>query len=276
MSTNKLRSFASALAKEPPFRLIARQFVKRLPVDLLTKERWDVVARPHYLSGLLRGAIQARADGVAEFCAIEFGVAAGRGLLELQDYAALVERRMKVAIKVVGFDTGAGLPELCGDYRDHPDLWQFADYPMNEKWLRSKLDTRTQLIIGKVSDTVKEFVETGQQDPIGFVVFDLDMYSSTRDALEVFRSAKKKMLKRVPLYFDDMFASTYHQFAGEYLAIKEFNAESNGVAIDKWYNLKIDRPFPENTWTNKMYIAHDLDAISKVIVENRPPLTLRD
>lgn len=271
---NKLLLFFSRLAQEPPFRLVARQFVKRLPVDLLTKAKWDVVARPHYLNGLLRGAIEARAAGVAEFCAIEFGVAAGGGLLTLQDYAVQVEQRTGVKIKLVGFDTGAGLPDLCGDYRDHPDLWQPADYPMNEQWLRSQLSERTHLIIGKVSETVKRFVETEQDCPVGFIAFDLDMYSSTMDAFDIFRSHKKNMLKRIPLYFDDIFALTYHKYAGEYLAIKDFNEEHNGVVIDKWYNIKVNRPFPENLWTEKMYIAHDLDAINKTKIINRPPLNL--
>lgn len=230
---NKLSSFASKLVQEPPFRLVARQFVKWLPVDLLTKAQWDVVARPHYLIGLLRGATEARAAGITEFCAIEFGVAAGDGLLTLQDYAIQVEQRTGIKIKLYGFDTGTGLPNLCGDYRDHPDLWQPTDYPMNEPWLRSQLSDRTDLIIGNVSETVRKFVETEQDCPLGFAAFDLDMYSSTMDAFEIFRSHKKNMLKRIPLYFDDCFALTYHKYAGEYLEIEEFNQEHNGVVIDK-------------------------------------------
>lgn len=271
---NKFFLFVSRLMQEPPFRLITRQFVKWLPVDLFTKAQWDVTARPHYLVGLLRGAIEARAAGITEFCAIEFGVAAGNGLLALQDYAIQVERATGIKIKLYGFDTGTGLPNLCGDYRDHPDLWQPADYPMNEAWLRSQLSDRTKLILGNVSETVRKFVDIEQDSPVGFVAFDLDMYSSTMDAFELFRSPRKKMMKRIPLYFDDCFASTYHKFAGEYLAIEEFNQERNGVVIDKWYNIKANRPFPENIWTEKMYIAHDLNAISLSTVKDRPPLNL--
>ncbi len=65
----KPAAFARALAKEPPFRLLARQAVKRLPFGIATKALWDVVARPHYLVGLIRGASEARADGIRQMTA---------------------------------------------------------------------------------------------------------------------------------------------------------------------------------------------------------------
>ena len=49
---------------------------------------------------------------------------------------------------------------------------------------------------------------------------------------------------------------------GELLAIDEFNAESGSVRIDKWRGLKKRRVFFESPWLDKMYVAHDVEAIS--------------
>ena len=37
------------------------------------------------------------------------------------------------------------------------------------------------------------------------------------------------------------------------------NAEESGVRIDVWRGLLKGRPFPEQTWLRKMYVAHDLE-----------------
>ena len=51
---------------------------------------------------------EAKAAKVDAICAIEFGVAAGAGLLELQRYAVEVSNRFELRIDVVGFDMGWG------------------------------------------------------------------------------------------------------------------------------------------------------------------------
>lgn len=255
----------SRLAMEPPFRIIARALLQRLPVSVRTRALWDLSDRPAYLLGLLTAAEQARGDGTDKICAIEFSVANGRGLLALQKEAEVIEREIGVRIDVVGFDNGHGLPEFCGDYRDHPDQWREGDYPLDESALRPHLSSRTKLIIGNIKDTLPNFVENIQDAPIGFVAFDLDLYSSTRDALEVFSSPNKKMLKQVPVYFDDIEFLFNHRFAGELLAIEEFNRHET-VKIDRWYGVKIGRPFPERFFLEKLYVIHDLDAITKKVL----------
>lgn len=252
------------ILREPPFRIVTRLAVKIFPCGVDTMAAWDVVAKPQYLVGLIHAATEARGQGINRICAIEFGVAGGFGLLELERYALAVEKAYGVRIDVVGFDTGVGLPGFCGDHRDHPDLWREGDYPMNTEALRNRLSDRTELILGKVSDTLPTFVQERQQAPVGFVSFDMDLYSSTVDALKVFSLPKRSLLNRVTVYFDDVYTAIYHRRAGEYLAIQEFNDGQSSVFIDSWYNIKIDRPFPEAFWTNKMFIAHHLDAIDKV------------
>src|SRR5262249_16807684 len=148
---------------------------------------WDISARPAYLLGLVMAANQARIENRPEICAIEFGVAGGNGLLALQSEAEAVEKESGIAIKVYGFDMGSGgLPEFIGDHRDHPEKWRPGDYPMVEDALRSRLTPRTTLILGNVRDTVTGFFDGHQPPPIGFVAFDMDLFSSTRDALRIF------------------------------------------------------------------------------------------
>lgn len=268
--SGKLSGLFLRMAKEPPFRLISRSFVKYFSTSIRSKLEWDAVARPHYLMGILQGADQARAEGINEICVIEFGVAAGNGLLEMQKYAAEVEKTTGIGITVYGFDNGKGLPQLCGDYRDHPDQWMPLDYPMNEELLRSKLSDKTKLYIGNVADTLQQFVENDQIAPAGFISFDLDLYSSTKEAFKVLTLPRKRLLRRTPLYFDDIDFFFNHKYAGELLAIEEFNSENEGIKIDIWRGLSKNRIFPENFWIDRMYVAHDLRAIDNTSLGRSP------
>jgi hypothetical protein len=265
-----IREFFGKLSQEPPFRLFSRLAVKYFGSSIRSKANWDAVSRPHYLVGTLQAADQALRQRVKQICVIEFGVAAGAGLLALQEYAAAVEQETGVKISVYGFDTGKGIPTLCGDHRDHPDQWRPCDYPMNEGALRSKLTDRTTLVIGNVADTVAGFVRQKQNCPIGFVSFDLDLYSSTVQAFDIFNLPEKRMLHRTFLYFDDVDFVFNHKFAGELLAIDEFNRSNASVKIDEWRGLSKNRVFPENSWLKKMYVAHDLAAISAWQLDRQP------
>jgi hypothetical protein len=99
------------------------------------------------------------------------------------------------------------------------------------------------------------------------VSIDLDLYSSTQAALQIFRVPDKRMLWHVPLYFDDIEFLFNHKYAGELLAIEEFNEESRQVKIDIWYGVRKGRPFPERPYLEKLYVAHDLEAISDVVLK---------
>ena len=200
----KVIAFLNRLAAEPPFRLFTRVLVQYTPTSMQIKARWDAVERPHYLMGVLRATDQAKLEGVPEIAVIEFGVSYGEGLLLLEKYAEAVEKETGIGIRIYGFDRGSGLPELSGDYRDHPDFYNRGDYPMNEDELRGKLSPRRVLFIGDVAETVPDFVSNYLKVPIGFVAIDLDLYTSTRDALIIFSQPGKNMLRRVALYFDEL------------------------------------------------------------------------
>jgi hypothetical protein len=221
-------------------------------------------------------AQQALKQRVGEISVIEFGVAGGAGLLALQHEAEAVERETGVRIKVFGFDMGAGLPSFIGDYRDHPDMWRPGDYAMDEPRLRAKLRERTTLIIGNVAETAPNFLRQYDPPPIGFISFDLDLYSSTRDALRILSDPDRRMLWHVPVYFDDIEFLGNHRHAGELLAIDEFNDQQNGVLIDQWYGVRSGRPFPERPFLDKLRVAHDLRAVSNVVLDRavaRLPIT---
>ena len=125
------------VAKEPHFRLLAKQVLRSLPVSIRLKSAWDAISRPSYLTGVLAAADQAQRESISQISVVEFGVAGGQGLIALQEIAETVEKETKVQISVYGFDTGRGLPQLTGDHRDHPDHWIAGDYKMNEPLLRS-------------------------------------------------------------------------------------------------------------------------------------------
>jgi hypothetical protein len=219
------------------------------------------------LNGLLYAADQAVREGRRAISVFEFGVAEGYGLLALQAHASVVERDTGVDIHVYGFDTGEGMPTGTQDYRDHPDVWQAGDYRMDVAALRSKLLKRTHLVLGEIRDSVRQQTIAA---PIGFVAIDVDFYSSTVDALTLLTRPDVQRLSRVAMYFDDLSAHYNHGWAGEPLAIDEFNAASNAIKIDAWRGLRDERPFHEAPWLSAMYIAHDLDAISRSKLERGP------
>ena len=267
--------FLERLAMEPPFRLLVWALFHVIPPSVQTRARWAVSKRPAYLLGVVTAAEQAIKQGLRQISVVEFGVAGGAGLLALQKEADAVEKELGVEIKVFGFDAGGGLPQLIGDYRDHPDVWRPGDYPMDEGALRSRLGSRTTLILGNVAETVPDFFAKYDPPPIGFASFDLDFYSSTRDALKIFTLPNKRMLRQVPLYFDDINCLYNHQFAGESLAIAEFNKRNSNVKIDRWYHVKWRSAFPERLYFDDLYVAHDLDAINKTTLDravNRIPM----
>ncbi len=257
------------ISEEPPFRLLTYLLVKRFARSIRSVDRWAAVDRPEYLAGVLAAADLAVQGNISEISVIEFGVAGGNGLVALQSYAESVEAETGVRIRVFGFDTGEGLPELCGDFRDHPDQWRVNDYKMDVETLRSRLTDRTSLVLGKIRDTVPRFVSEGHP-AVGFIACDVDLYSSTTDVLRIFSESGKRTLRRVFMYLDDVDFQFNHRYAGELLAIDEFNQKNPLVKIDVWRGVKKNRVFPSQAWLEKMYVVHDLDAINKSSLARAP------
>jgi hypothetical protein len=214
--------------------------------------------RANYLYGVLHAARLASVLGIRSISALEFGVAGGSGLIALEKASVFVEEAFDVSIEVYGFDSGRGLPRPR-DHRDCPNLFREGQFPVDEAKLRAKLE-RASLVVGLVDETVPAFL-TENPSPIGFVSFDLDLYSSTVAALGIFEADASLLLPRVHCYFDDVTGFTYGEHNGELLAIAEFNDSHPTCKISRVQAAEFYVPRAESRalWVRKLYMAHVLN-----------------
>jgi len=253
-------------------RLLSGRFTEPLHVNLAaaiakvfgsyrTKVAFDLIVRPAYAFGMLKAADLASAAGIEKITVIEFGVAAGAGLLAMCRIAEETTRCTGVQFDIVGFDGGTGLPPPA-DYRDHPDLWIAGDYPMpNRDALLNALPANARIVFGPVAETVPRFVESFSAEcPIGFVAMDVDYYSSARECLKVFEHADpNRYLHLTVIYFDDVMEETSNSWCGELLAINEFNDAHDRRKIELNRPLRSQRILKNASWPDKIYLLHVLD-----------------
>jgi hypothetical protein len=230
---------------------------RRCPIgSVAVRTRFGAWRRPHYAYGVFHAAQQAKLLGLTGISVIEFGVAGGNGLLNLQTISHEIAGYFGLDISVWGFDSGEGMPPAC-DYRDLPHVWSRGFYKIEESKLRRQLDPGTRLILGDVSDTVECLRKT--LEPIGFVSFDLDYYSSTKAALTAFDFPQSTRLPRVYCYFDDTMWPEYachNPWVGELRAIREFNEEHSETKLSQLHLLRWMRPHAES-WNEQIYVLHD-------------------
>jgi hypothetical protein len=213
-------------------------YALRLPLLYKARSWLRGFTRQHYYICVAQAAAEAHGLGFDRMAAIEFGVAGGNGLLELEAICDYIESKplgkgilelesanahipssARMNFDVYGFDNGEGLPKPT-DYRDTPYRWDAGWYKMDVEGLKKKL-RRSKLVIGNVAETVPAFIERDLSCPIGAVMFDLDYYSSTRDALAIFSQTPPELrLPRVFCYFDDISGI---EDVGAMRAIIEFN-----------------------------------------------------
>jgi hypothetical protein len=263
---HRLVAFAARLFRRTDSTKLSEEEAARSPFDYayvnLIHERIMARAgsslRANYLYGVLHAARLANVLGIPAISAIEFGVAGGRGLLALEKASVYAEEVFDVSIDVYGFDTGRGLPRPK-DFRDCPNLFLEGQFPLDEARLLPNLE-RAKLILGPVEQTVLEFV-VRRPAPIGFVSFDLDLYSSTLGALRAFEADAEFMLPRVLCYFDDITGFTYADHNGERLAISEFNAAHELRKVSQIYAAEFYVPQRESSalWPRKLFMTHILD-----------------
>src|SRR2546430_1535166 len=117
------------------------------------KIAFDLVVRQWNAYGILKAADQAKALGISRVSLVEFGVAAGAGLMNMAEIARRVTHVTGVQFRLYGFDTGAGLPPPT-DYRDHPDLYQQGECGMDVVALRNALPPNAELVLGR-ADWIK-------------------------------------------------------------------------------------------------------------------------
>jgi len=192
------------------------------------------LGRHHYALGLAQAVRQAIHCGYPRVTAVELGVFAGVGLLELCRAAQHFMDQLGIEIAVYGFDSTQGLPPLEG-YIDHPELWHTHAFRMPDPAeLRAKLPSFAKLIIGDVGETIPAFEKEVLDAPIAFISFDLDLYSSTRRALPILKFAPECYVPGVALLFDDSnTVLTHSEWCGEAAAVREFNDENTLRKIDR-------------------------------------------
>ena len=218
----------------------------------------DDLLRPHYTWGVLHAASIAVRTNRERISVVEFGVAGGNGLVALERAALAAERELDVAVDVLGFDTGEGLP-APRDHRDAPFLMDAGDFPMDRDALTSRLE-RAELVLGDVAQTIPTFADADPA-PVGFISFDLDYYSSTRDALAVLAGPPQTLLPRVLCYFDDTHGYPWGDFNGARLAIREYNDAHADRKLAELHGLRhlLPRSEYEQRWPDAMYVAHAFD-----------------
>jgi hypothetical protein len=246
------------LQPEVPIRLLLRRFsVGSFEFRLAL----DAVERPWYGYGIYHAAQLASRLGLSSIRVLEFGVAGGDGLVAMERIVPEVEKIFGVQIRIFGFDTGIGMP-AHSDYRDLPYIWRKGHYRMDQDAVRGRLK-RSTLVLGDVLEQVPRFLEeTGSHDPIGFIAFDLDYYSSTASAFKIFEGPDSFYLPRVFCYFDDVIGSDeqlHCEDVGELLAIRDFNASQNQRHRIRPINGLASKRLLRSAWTPCMWAYHRFD-----------------
>ncbi len=222
-----------------PVRYAARTLIRKLHLGSYKQRlRIGAVERAHYAYCVHNAAILASKLGYERISVLEFGVAGGKGLVNLEKHAQKIQKLLSVNIEVYGFDTGEGLPEPL-DYRDIPYHWKKGSYKMDLPKLKAKLKY-AKLVLGDIRDTAARFFDEFNPAPVGAAIFDLDFYSSTVTALKMFDADEKYHLPRAYCFFDDLVGTELHLYCdhtGERLAINEFNARNEDRKFEPAYHL---------------------------------------
>jgi hypothetical protein len=91
-------------------------------------------------------------------------------LLNMVILASLIEKKTGVNLRIVGFDTGRGLPPVQG-YKDHPELWNPGDFAMEDRdSLMRRIGNRAEILWGDIVETIDPFTDSiDPTAPLGFI-----------------------------------------------------------------------------------------------------------
>lgn len=260
LRTRLWRAMELALKAGAEPRVLLRRLLassRSAPFEL--KLKYDAMPRPEYAYGLFHAASQARALDYPAITALELGVGPGDGLAALEAAAGEVERLVGIRIDVIGMDTGRGLPPP-EDYRDLPYCWAEGDFWIPPERIRARLK-RAELVLGNVRETAPALLRRESLAPIGFISFDLDYYSSTRDAMVLIEAPPRLLLPRVFCYMDDAIGTDrelHCDHVGELLAIREFNDAHAARKVCPIHGLARKREVPA-LWNDLMHVLHAFD-----------------
>ena len=225
--------------------------------DFLTQLDIESLEKPYLAYCMLNAAIQAKGLGIMKISAIEFGVCSGASLTYIEKYSKEIEKLTGVSFNTYGFDMMSGLPKTSIDYKNQLYFWPQGAFKTDLEKLRNNIKTST-LIIGDIKDKVKTFFDEYEPPVIGFISFDLDYYTSTLSAFEIFNFSQSNYLPRVECYMDDV--SSFNELSaskgtGVLRAIEEFNERENNKKIYKKELVSQFRRFKEY-WNEKIYVFH--------------------
>ncbi len=220
----------------------------------------DAVSYPGYAYGMYSAALQAKALGINKISAIEFGVATGYGLIEMEKYAREINKELGVEFEIFGFDSGEGLPRPV-DFKDQCYFWTETSFKMNIKKLQSNLK-KAKLVMGDINHTIDNFFTSNTLSPIGFIAFDLDYYSSTISSFKIFNHSNERFLPRVECYMDDVCSTELlvaSKETGVLKAISDFNKQdTDSKKILKKQGVSFLRRLP-SAWNGKIYVFHSFN-----------------
>ena len=215
--------------------------------------------RPHYESLLFEASKNAIRLGLNEINIIELGVAGGNGIKSLLKYKKKVEKVLNIKINILGFDSGSGLPKT-NKKEDLPFFWKQGDYTNQNIKDLEKNDQSIKIYEGNISSTLDNFTSENKVK-IALILFDMDLYSSTKIFLDKIPelSQKKLLLPRVFCYFDDLFVADYslNDINGEPLAISEFNINNKDLKLGKTLDHISDFKFP--LAKGQVFMLHDFN-----------------
>jgi len=218
----------------------------------------DAFRYPAYAYGMYCSALQAKGLGLKKISVIEFGVAAGHGILEMEAYANEILTEIGVEIEIYGFDSGFGLP-ISSNYKDQLYFWSEGDFKQNRELLSSKLK-KSKIIYGDINQTIVTYLEEFKPAPIGFISFDLDYYTSTIAAFQLLDGNNNYFLPRVECYLDDINSSELlcaSSETGVRRAVLEYNEERLNKILKK-EGVQAFRRYP-SSWNENLFICHRFD-----------------
>lgn len=237
-------------------------------LDMLrTLIRFDKVGKPPYSFGLILALEQVRRLNVKAMTVVEFGVFQGNGLRELANAAALLADASGIQIDVLGFDTGAGMPQPV-DYRDHPETWDVSDMAMTDPdeilaSLPKHPLLNCNLVLGNIAETVRTHLipRLTAEKPLGFVAVDVDSYTAATHALTCLLGPAEHYLPTVPVYMDDIeYNLAVCSRTGEGLAISEFNLKNEMRFLE---NKAVRTMYAQKYWHKLMYFCQVFDHRSR-------------
>jgi hypothetical protein len=233
--------------------------------NIVDKIKYDTVPRQPYAFGLGEAFRLASRNkkklSIKRLVIVEFGVASGAGLLNLCRISEKLSTYYGLDVKLIGFDSGEGMPPPV-DFRDHPEKYLDGDFPPHDrKLLDSSLPSNAEVVYGPILNSLGQLDEMlTEGDIISFVSIDVDYWSSTVDCLKIFDNEGLSFLPLLPMYFDDVNNVDHHPYAGELLAIIEYNKQSASKKIVQMNQLRNWRLFKNALYLEQMYWFYDFSS----------------